>query len=317
MLSNEFDLYRFNPAVELEWENWKDSITDHYHFNLESGRGYLYANNGDVTLDFLGLPYVDNGQVTLTKDEDAPLGEWNLIGNPYATAATIGDKPFYVMNDLGTEIIAAENDTIAPMEGIFVQANEDGETVTFTPVSTGAKGGESEKEIVLNLVGPSTLRQAQGSGTGSTTASTTGSVIDRAIIRFGEGEALPKMQIRGNSSKVYIPQDGKEYAVACVGRDVSGNVSTTEIPVNFEAAEDGTYTLTVDTEGINLEYLHLFDNMTGTDIDLLAGCKDAPWHVSTVPTYTFTAKTTDDASRFRLVFSANGEEVRTQERVNQ
>ena len=303
MLSNEFDLYRFNPAVELEWENWKDSITDHYHFNLESGRGYLYANNGDVTLSFFGVPYVDNGQVTLSKDEDAPLGEWNLIGNPYATAATIGDKPFYVMNDLGTEIIAAENDTIAAMEGIFVQANTNGETVTFTPVSTGAKRGESEKEIVLNLVGPSTLRQAQGSGTGSTTAS----VIDRAIIRFGEGEALPKMQIRGNSSKVYIPQDGKEYAVACVGRDVSRNVSTTEIPVNFEAAEDGTYTLTVDTEGINLEYLHLFDNMTGTDIDLLAGCKDAPWHVSTAPTYTFEAQTTDDASRFRLVFSANGE----------
>jgi len=44
-------------------------------------------------------------------------------------------------------------------------------------------------------------------------------------------------------------------------------------------------------------YLHLIDNMTGADIDLLAN-----------PSYSFEAKTTDYESRFRLVFAANNED---------
>jgi hypothetical protein len=44
-------------------------------------------------------------------------------------------------------------------------------------------------------------------------------------------------------------------------------------------------------------YLHLVDDLTGADVDLLAS-----------PSYTFSSKTTDYASRFKLVFSTNGEE---------
>jgi len=43
-----------------------------------------------------------------------------------------------------------------------------------------------------------------------------------------------------------------------------------------------------------VNYLHLIDNKTGNDVDLLA-----------TPSYTFEARTTDYASRFRLVFNAN------------
>ena len=43
-----------------------------------------------------------------------------------------------------------------------------------------------------------------------------------------------------------------------------------------------------------MDYLHLIDNLTGTDVDLLA-----------TPSYTFEGKRTDYASRFRLVFDAN------------
>ena len=43
-----------------------------------------------------------------------------------------------------------------------------------------------------------------------------------------------------------------------------------------------------------MNYLHLIDNMTGANVDLLA-----------TPSYTFEASTSDYASRFRLVFSAN------------
>jgi len=101
--------------------------------------------------------------------------------------------------------------------------------------------------------------------------------------------------------------------VATVGRDAPWHVSTTdEIPINFKAAKNGTYTLTFDTQNLDLEYLHLIDNLTGADIDLIPLLRGQGGLNDTRPStasYTFTAKTTDYASRFRLVFSEPADET--------
>ena len=290
MLSDEYDLYRFNQAADLEWENYKavgqDSQPLHPDFTmLEVGRGYLYANSENVTLLFPGTPYTGSGEVTLTKTEGVDFAGWNLVGNPFAAIAYIEDgRSFYTMNGDGDEIIAAEANSIAPMEGVFVIAETDGEPMIFTTEAPANNGGA---KLSLNLShsnngGISTLRQAQG----STTA-----VIDRAIVRFGEGSQLPKFQIRDNSTKVMIPQDGKDYAVVNAGNEG-------ELPVSFKAKENGTYTLSISIEEVEFSYLHLIDNLTGADIDLLA-LRQAQGPA----TYTFDAKTTDYESRFKLVFA--------------
>ena len=108
---------------------------------------------------------------------------------------------------------------------------------------------------------------------------------DNAIIRFGEGNTLGKFSFREGSSKIYIPMEGKDYAVVN-----AGNVG--ELPVNFKAEKNGSYTLSFGTENVEFSYLHLIDNLTGNDVDLVAS-----------PSYTFNAQTTDYASRFRLVFA--------------
>ena len=64
------------------------------------------------------------------------------------------------------------------------------------------------------------------------------------------------------------------------------------MPVCFKAAENGTYTLSFNSENTEFRYLHLIDNMTGNDVDLL-----------TEPSYTFDSRYTDYASRFKLVFA--------------
>ncbi len=273
MLSNEYDLYRFNQAADMEWENYKQE-GDNFHFVLEPCKGYLYANSEDVTLAFpvsSGMPYNATGEVTLSKTAGVDWEGWNLVGNPYNETAYI-DREFYTMNDDGSEIMAAEGNSIAPMEGVFVIANTDGEIMTFT---TGAPANNGGAKLSLNLShGPST-----SSGTG---------VIDRAVVCFGEGSLqrnLPKFQLNRNSTKVYIPMDGQDYAV--VRSEGMG-----EIPVNFKAKENGTYTLSLGTEEVAFSYLHLIDNMTGNDVDMLAN-----------PSYSFEARTTDYASRFKLVFS--------------
>ena len=261
-----FDLYQFNQnpvvvdGIGKEWENWKQE-GEHKHFRLQSGRGYLYANAATVTLTFTGDPYDGDGTVTLSKTSDADFEGWNLVGNPFAEDAYI-DKSFYTMNEGRTGLIAEPtSDVIHAMEGVFVIAVEDGESLTFT-TNEPNKGAN----LALNV------------------SHNRGSVIDRAILSFGEGGALPKFMLNEDHTKVYIPQYGKDYAV--VNADNQG-----EMPVNFRADENGQYTFTVNPEGVEMNYLHLIDNMTGADIDLLQ-----------TPSYTFNAKTTDYESRFKLVY---------------
>ena len=276
-----FDLYYFDQTGGengKEWKNYKAK-----HFNLVPGKGYLYANKTDGTYTLAGTSYSGNGIVYLDYFTTNPSeGMWglNLIGNPYNANTTIeSDREFYIMNDAGTQIIAADDDhkTIAPMQGIIVKANETGESVTFTPANEGSNSNNNSS-VVMNL------------------SQNRGGVIDRAIVRFGNGGTLPKIQLFENSTKLYITQDNKDYAV--VSTEAQG-----EMPVNFKAAENGTYTLTVNPEGVEMNYLHLIDNMTGADIDLLAATS-----TGSVATYTFNASTTDYSSRFRLVFAANNED---------
>ena len=219
-----------------------------------------------------------------------------MFGRLLSASSTTITKPFHRMNSEGSEIIPAVSSSIASMEGIFVEAGTDGETLTFSQATRATNDGE---KIVVNL------------------SRNNGSAIDRAIVRFGEGHTLPKFQLNPSHTKVYIPQDGKDYAVVSVGRDAKFCVST-EIPLNFKAEENGTYTLSFSLENMDLDYLHLIDNMTGADVDLLTpagfplykGGQGDSNNTQTV-SYTFTAKTTDYASRFRLVFSicedANGD----------
>jgi hypothetical protein len=77
------------------------------------------------------------------------------------------------------------------------------------------------------------------------------------------------------------------------------------MPLNFKTEADGTYTITVHPENVELSYLHLIDNLTGADVDLLrvGDCGSVPAMTTDGKGYTFTAKTTDYESRFKLVFA--------------
>ena len=259
MLENSFDLYYFNQSSDLEWINYEGTDGN---YNLLPGIGYLYANSDSVTLTFTGFPYGGDGEVTLTYDASANFPGWNLVGNPFAQTVYI-DREFYVMNEGGTEIITGEGNSVAAMEGIFVVAEEDGETMTFS-TEVSEKGAALVMNVTCNR----------------------GTAIDRAIVRFGEKSTLPKFMLNARNTKLCIPQDNKDYAVVSADSDMG------EMPVNFKAAKNGIYTLSFSKEKVSFSYLHLIDNLTGVDVDLLEN-----------PNYTFNAQTTDYATRFKLVFA--------------
>jgi hypothetical protein len=89
-----------------------------------------------------------------------------------------------------------------------------------------------------------------------------------------------------------LPQDHKPYVMLV--RDGADSVDLSYEPHNGTQTLTVTVSETLDSQLSILNYLHLIDNKTGADIDLLA-----------TPSYTFESKTGDYASRFKLVFSAN------------
>ena len=266
--TSTYDLYSFDQAQELEWRNYRANT-----FELVNGQGYLYASKEGTELVFTGAGNTGNTQDVTLYMTDAATGldfpDWNLVGNPFAKdEAYLSDgRAFYSMQNSGVYTPQHGPVAIGPMEGVFVVANSNEETLTFTTTQPNKKVAQ----LTLNLT--------KSASAGST-------LLDRAIVSFDEGSQLPKLQFRNGSTKVYIPLEGKDYAV--VRSEAMGTM-----PVNFKAENNGSYTLSVNAEDVNFAYLHLIDNMNGNDVDLLAN-----------PSYTFEAKTTDYESRFKLVFAA-------------
>ncbi len=269
-----YDLYRFNQSANLEWENYHGHDTEQDPFKLVNGHGYLYATKETKTLTFSGAFNTDNTKtVDLIYDTDAPFAGWNLVGNPFPVEANVSQS-YYKMNASGTDIEAElSSGPVAPCTGIMVQATAEGQNVIFDK-SGGAKSRAGSK--------------GQGGLQLTVAKAGTKAVEDKAIVSFDKGEQLGKFIFNKDNAKLYFAQQGHDYAITYSDRQG-------EMPLNFKAATNGKYTITVSPENVELGYLHLIDNLTGTDVDLLQ-----------TPEYTFDARTSDYASRFRIVFSAKG-----------
>ena len=296
--ATDYDLYYYDQGEVSEWRNYKSEP-----FELENGQGYLYATKEGQTLVFRGTHNVaDTYEVTLAYTEDNPNPSkrgWNLIGNPFTVPAYV-DRSYYTMNEDGSAIEpnAASSATAIPAcNGVMVKAEAPNETVIFSKATRWNAPNQGGLQITVTQV------DKNDSSAGST-------IADKAIISFNPGDQLGKFDFNSNAV-VYLPQGGKDYAIVSVGGDAARHVSTTEIPVNFKATENGQYTISVNPEGVEMSYLHLIDNLTGADIDLLGEfplSKEDQGDSTPQPvTYTFTAKPTDQASRFRLVFSFCGD----------
>ena len=245
---------------------------------LHRGQGYLYANSANQLLAYAGTMGATNENITKPLSYTSTLGDdvrgFNLMGNPFTRNIKLGDMElggitltqFYVMNAARTGLQSIDNASyeIKPGEGFFVQATAEYQTLEFNPTSKGLEDIKFIKIVAGNENG-----------------------TDNAYINLSCGNTLRKMNI-ADLTNVYVMNDDKDFAAARI-EELAGTM-----PVNFEAVEDGTYTITVEAKFIEAHNMHLIDNFTGADIDLMVE-----------PSYTFNATTNDNAERFTLVFDFN------------
>ena len=258
---NDYDLYRLNTTI---WENYK-AAGGHYQFDLERGRGYLYASENGTEIAF-------NGNAMPYSEMPIPLSDgFNLVGNPY-TFNTYVNRPYYKLNSERTDIeLVNDNTVIVPCEGVLIEA-EGTDQVTFTKTNQLAQATNNGSLIVA------VAHQASNRGA---------SASDKAIVSFNEGCQLGKFYFMQQDANIYIPHNGKDFAIAFSEKQG-------EMPLCFKAMKNGKYTITVAPENVKVDYLHLIDNLTGTDVDLLV-----------TSSYTFEGRIDDYASRFKLVFNVS------------
>lgn len=269
MMDNEYDLYYYDEPT-VYWINQEDASNN--FTELENGKGYLYGNNEEIALRFAGE--LQSGTATveipLSYTAGPRLAGFNLVGNPYAhnvtsyTSENVVDGCF-VMNETKDDLIVSEinaENPLKPVEGFFVKASDENASITFNPQR-------------VDLMSPN--------GTISVELTENGKLVDRLLVKTTEGQPLEKLSLNEMRTKLFAQDASQELAIV--------PCQSNEQPVSFKASRNGQYTVAVNTDGMEFDYLHLVDNLSGEDVDLLVD-----------PSYTFEARTSDYASRFLLRF---------------
>lgn len=257
-----YDLYRLAPGVASTWENYKAHTEG---FEFVNGQGYLYASKKDVDIVLTGAMFMDS-----YKDVNLTEG-WNLVGNPYGQSAYI-DRSYFRMNAAGDDIeaVSAYTTTTIPVcTGVVVQgaSNSDVARFTYTAPSKSAENGGLQ--MILAKAG------ARGSET-----------QDKAIVSFEKSAQLGKFIFNEDHAKLYIPQDGDDYAIAYSdGKD--------EIPLYFRTNETGTYTINFENDA-KLENVYLVDKFENKTIDLREN-----------DSYTFVGSAAETPDRFVIRFEGS------------
>lgn len=280
--SSDYNIYRLNETT-MTWENSQYSGNTFTSFS--NGRGYLYRKGDNTAIEFNGTLITTSATYQLSYTSTG----FHLIGNPYphniykgtnaAIPNTYLEDGFYTLTSAGGWVAGTDNTTaIAPCQAVLVQAKSsvtDEDLIITKTTATGSS--KSNDDNIMFVVSNSNYE-------------------DVAYALFKDGHGLNKIDHRNaDIQKLYIQHNGEDFAIANIGEDVQA------FNLNFHATTTGKYTLNVKADG-NFSYLHLIDNLTGADIDLLLE-----------NVYSFIGASSDKDNRFivklKYASTANDDEV--------
>ena len=314
-----WDLYTYYEP-EYHWINLKRSSGNHWHYDdpfdkidytnetvFTPGKGYMVAINQDSYLNNKGTLNKDDLTIKLTcsgTEEGEPTKDWgsNLIGNPYlayldlnAVATANSDYTTFYIYDAETGVYApftkesssnpwTPSQYIHPHQAFFVVATSSSEK-DFKIAYTMATTNKDDESYFRGRVNYPLINLFVENENGNR---------DYTIIEVGRpelGGAEKTDALRNTNFNLYARYEQKDYKLLFTPAEAQ------RVAVFFKADEDGTYTLTWDTQNGKFDFLRLIDNITGTEFDMLSHDH-----------YTFEGHATDYAARFYVLFNNPNEE---------
>ena len=334
----EWDYYcYFEP--QYHWINFKRNGPSHWHEDapngthehinyvsaagtnvnettLTPGKGYLLATKRETLLQCEGTLNKGNVSINVSKSGEYRTG-YNFLGNPYQSyldfdafatynsggndnsmlwnGNSVSNASYIILDKDGYHSYAynsskntfGANRYLHPHQGFMIIVKGSGTTATFTDgmrniTATDAFRDEQPNYPLVNLIA------TDGDGKSDITTVELG--------RPDRGGAAKAYDLHAGHGCIYTHYDNEDYAIAFT------RPGLTEVGIRFEADEEATFTMTWDTENGTFGYLHLIDNITGTDTDCLSATE-----------YHFSATPDDYKSRFKLVFDYTGVEENEEE----
>lgn len=272
MTSGSYDLFYYVESTGT-WINQKSSGTS---FDaLQRGRGYIYRRASASLLSFIGLANAGSYSVNLSAScADVALQGFNLIGNPYPHSITL-NRPYYTLQSNGTWL-AHSSGTLSVGQAAMVHTNSAGTLSFADALPTPAAKSDDIKTVAFTLAD--------------------GNYEDMAFALLTDGDQLPKMaHLNAAAPRLSIG----DYAVRTLG------IGTQSFPLS--AYGIGEYTLSVTPKG-SMKYLHLIDNHTGNDIDLLRE-NTYSFHLTGTDADRFTIKLMPDGSDAPFAYVSAGSVV--------
>ena len=294
-------IYKLNTTSTVNWN------TVHPQSFFVPGRGYLYSVQAtNPTKSFTGN--LNNGAINYTlayASDTTGLKGFNLVGNPYPSSidwqATSGwsrsglavsgsgydmwiwnqsANNYGVCNSYGGAGTNSVTRYIAPMQGFFVRAASGG-SLGFSNAIRVHDGANNWKSARMNSEVISAVVLSERDGT-----------FDEARLLFGYPDGLigtaKLFSPVTTAPSLYLNAGNSNFTV----RYLSDTVAYPQVPVQFKAGADGTYSLSASFEAGAFTTVLLEDLQKRVIQDLKAE-----------PTYRFSGSTTDGANRFVLHFA--------------
>ena len=319
---SDWDYYCYYEK-EYHWINFKRNSNSHWHEDgnhdkitytnestMTQGKGYLVATTADCLLEAKGTLNQGAININVTKNGAYRTG-YNFLGNPYLSyfdfdafasynggsgndnrklwsGNSVSNASYIILDKNGYTSYAygsssnpfGANRYLHPHQGFMIVVEGDATKAYFTNAMrdithTAAFRDDHIDYPLVNLI--------------ATEEDGNRDITTIEVGRPDRGGAFKYYDMHLGKGCLYTHYEDQDYAIVFTQPEVD------QVSVRFETDEDANYTMTWDTENGEFSYLHLIDNITGSDIDCLQDRE-----------YRFTSKVTDYKSRFKLVFGYTG-----------
>ena len=237
---NDFDLYEFDET-NLTNEEWRNYKTPGNFVEFTQGRGYLYANNTDMTVNLFGVLNSSDVSVpvTYTEARSDELKGFNLIGNPFphviykGQGGAIDDSRladgYYLLSNDGSWQVKTCTDPILPGMGIMVLTSEAGNlTIAKTTAQAAAESG-AKRGSKMDL---GRLSLCVGNGASTDVAYLYGGTNGRNLTKIShQNSQVPELSFCSNRER---------YAICHLEEDEDA------VDVRFDHQATASYTMTWD-----------------------------------------------------------------------